>query len=221
MTHRAPLSPRRTNHEPWPLIPHMRVRDAISMATDVSTEIVAQYPWIVGPNFFECIWGYIMTTMVWGCEWKCGCIVSAQAYIYLKPVCVRVCLCVHLETAGSKGSLCGWKYLCHPSFLLHSLQTTPLLLTKFPLPCFTCMHSDPRSAYGIETWKTLKNFQMKTCAPLLGSFGNTTQQISFSRVFIIPRVNCVNGSFLWNNFVMTSGTIKITDQSPFGHFVLA
>lgn len=142
-------------------------------------------------------------------------------YLSEACVCVRVCLCVHLETAGSKGSLCGWKYLCHPSFLLHSLQTTPLSLTKFPLPCFTCMHSDPRSAYGIGTWKTLKNFQMKTCAPLLGSFGNTTQQISFSRVFIIPRVNCVNGSFLWNNFVMTSGTIKITDQSPFGHFVLA
>lgn len=38
MTHRAPLSPPSTTHEPWPLIPHMWVWDAVALATTVSTE---------------------------------------------------------------------------------------------------------------------------------------------------------------------------------------
>lgn len=49
-----------------------------------------------------------MTTMVGGCEWKCGCIVSAQAYIYLKPVCVCVCVCVFIwKLLGQKGLCVG------------------------------------------------------------------------------------------------------------------
>lgn len=53
MTHRAPLSPASTTHEPWPPIPHMWVWDAVAVATALSTEAFARCPWIVGVSSFE------------------------------------------------------------------------------------------------------------------------------------------------------------------------
>lgn len=55
--HRAPLSPRSPTHEPWPLILHMWVRDAVTMATVVCSEAFARCPWIARLIFsWVCLW---------------------------------------------------------------------------------------------------------------------------------------------------------------------
>lgn len=129
MTHRAPLSPPSTTHEPWPLIPHMWVWDAVTTATAVSTEAFARCPWIVGVSSFESVCRCIMTTVVGGCERKRAVDASpcAVACIYLKTGCMVWSL------LGQKGLCLGEKNLCRPSFLMLPLRTTPP-----PPPCFTC-----------------------------------------------------------------------------------
>lgn len=62
MTHREPLSPLSTTHEPWPLIPHIWVWDAVAVATSVGTEAAVSR----GESVCRCV----ETAVVEGCERK-------------------------------------------------------------------------------------------------------------------------------------------------------
>lgn len=89
MTHRAPLSPPSTTHEPWPLIQNMWVWDAVATATAVSTEAFARCPFSPSELFWVSLKVYNDDggRRVW--EKTCGgCIAGTQAGIYLKTGCM-------------------------------------------------------------------------------------------------------------------------------------
>lgn len=128
MTHRAPLSPRSTNHEPWPLIPHMRVWDVVAAATDVCPEALSRRPWIAGSG------AKMAAAAVGGCEgkmWKH----HEWTGLYLSDNRLHP---FDWSLSGQWGLCLREKNLCHPSFLMLPLHNAPLSLNKFLPPCLTC-----------------------------------------------------------------------------------
>lgn len=203
MTHRAPLSPLSTTHEPWPLIQHMWVWDAVAIATSVSGEAFARCPWIVRVSSFESVCRCMMTAVVEMCEGKR----AVDALPLHRPVSLwRLAACICLEPSGSKGSLSEWeRNLCHPSFLMRCLRIAPLPNSTYLSSPARKANADPRWIFHIETWKTMTI--KKGVELFLGQcFGNTRQHMIFLRVYIIPSSNCVYGSLLWNITVIRSRT---------------
>lgn len=162
MTHRAPLSLPSTTHEPWPLIPHMWVWEAIAMATAVSTEAFARcHTWICRMSAFESVCRCTMTVVVVeGCERKC----AVDASRVHSPVCIwRLAACIHLEPARSKGSLSEWRKSLW-SIFPQAFPPNHSSATKYNPPTLLNPHVKLMGwwAFYIEIWKTLtiKNFKM-------------------------------------------------------------
>lgn len=153
MTHRAPLSPPSTTHEPWPLIPHMWVWDAVAMATAVGTEAFTRCPWIVRVSSFESVCRCIMRMVVEGCERKCAVDASqgTQACIYLKTGCM------YSSGACWVKRVFVWVKKISVAHLSSCLSSEPPLChwTKFPhlVSPARKVNSDPRWTFRTETWK--------------------------------------------------------------------